>query len=163
MYIASSYLCYNTPLGTTAETGLDAWDVDLGLLHSWSKDAQQLSATQQRPTSTVGAVGPCANLTTQYAHAIYTCYLRATEDYYVNVMYTKNCTLDKMADIIEVSKMRSSFLTKYFLGKTPVSNWCTCMHPACTASAFSYTFTSTSWQISFSDKHGTDRQTKQLK
>ncbi len=44
----------------------------------------------------------------------YTCYLRATEDYYVNATYTKNCTLDKMADIIEVSKKRSSFLTKYF-------------------------------------------------
>ncbi len=37
------------------------------------------------------------------------------------------------------------------------------MHPACTASAFSYsTFTSTNWQISFSDKQTdkhTDRQT----
>ncbi len=31
------------------------------------------------------------------------------------------------------------------------------MHPACTASAFSYTFTSTSWQISFSDRR-TDTQ-----
>ncbi len=44
----------------------------------------------------------------------YTRYLRAAEDYYVNVTYTENCTLDKMADIIEVSKKRSSFLTKYF-------------------------------------------------
>ncbi len=43
-----------------------------------------------------------------------------------------------------------------FLGKTPVSN--RYMHPACTASAFSYTFTSTSWQINFSDKQ-TNRQT----
>ncbi len=77
------------------------------------------------------------------------------DDYYVNFTYTENCTLDKMVDIIEVSKKRSSFLTKYFLGKTPVSN--RCMHPACTASAFSYTFTSTSWQISFLDTQ-TDRQ-----
>ncbi len=38
------------------------------------------------------------------------------EDYYVNVTYTENRTSDKMADIIEVdlSKKRSSFLTKYF-------------------------------------------------
>ncbi len=47
----------------------------------------------------------------------YTRYLRATEDYYMNVTYTENCTLDKMADIIEVSKKRSSFLTKYFKKK----------------------------------------------
>ncbi len=59
--IASSYLCYNTPLGTTAETGLDARDATSGSRHRPTESSTALRnpslvprlicATQQRPTS----------------------------------------------------------------------------------------------------------------
>ncbi len=98
IYIASSYICAIIHL--LGQLQRQAWKHEilvLRLLHSWSKDAQQslaqLSATQQRPTLEPHA-GP----------AMYMCWseLRArARD------YTENCTLDKMAEIIEVSKKRS--------------------------------------------------------
>ncbi len=68
--------------------------------------------TDQQSLAQLSA-GPCADLTTRYVHTItLVTYVQvATEDYYVNITYTENC---KMADIIEVSKKHSSFLTKYF-------------------------------------------------